>query len=77
MHTIAYTEIEHAEKSDIGKIAICYPGGATLSIRSALSDAIIEASTNAGEKLPQPDTHTDPVYLDSNTLMAVIVGPAA
>lgn len=76
MHTIAYTEIEHAEKTDIGKIALCYLSGPTLAIEDLLSDAIRVAEANAFERLPEPDTHTDPAYLDGDTLIAVIVGAA-
>jgi hypothetical protein len=76
MQTVSYTEIENAEQSDIGKIALYCLGGATLAIENTLDECIKTAEDCTGEKIGDIDTHTDHAYLTTADLVAVIVGPA-
>lgn len=78
MQTVPYTEIEHAEESDMGKIALYCLGGNTLAIEDTLDDCIRVAQDCTGEQIDRGtiDDHTDLYYLTSEDLVAVEVGPA-
>jgi len=78
MQTIPYTEIEHAEKSDIGKTALYHLGGNTLALEDTLDDCVCVAQDCTGEQIDRDsiDNHTDLYYLTGDDLVAVEVGPA-
>jgi hypothetical protein len=45
MQTLSYAEIENAESTDIGKIALINFGGATLAIEGTLEECLVTAAS--------------------------------
>jgi hypothetical protein len=87
MQTLSYAEIENAESTDIGKIALINFGGATLAIEGTLEECLVTAAscgmTTLDDEAPggqrpitadDVDCHTDLRSLMSGDLVAVIVG---
>jgi len=77
MQTVAYTDIDHAEESDIGKIALMSADGCgVLAIEDTLDACIATAERCTGETISSDDidTRTDLHYLTNDDLVAVEVG---
>ena len=88
MQTRPYTDIENADRSDIGKIALMNLGAGTLAITDTLDDCLATANRIGAGVLDDDgrcirpitaydvDAHTDLRYLASGDLVAVLVGDA-
>lgn len=72
MHTMPYTEIEHAEKSDIGKICLMGLGCSPMAIEDTLAECIATAN-KCGSEIEESnvDDRTDLYYLKNGDLVAV------
>lgn len=83
---MSYNEIDNAEHSDIGRVALMTLGGPTLAIEDTLAECIATAQKlemtvtvvdddgNKTDRLitaDDVDTRTDRRYLNSNSLVAV------
>ena len=72
---LSYRKIDHAEKTDIGKIALYSVGGNTLAIERTLDDCIRVANENGCGDEPitvdDVDGHTDLTRKMAGDLVAV------